>query len=587
MVSAKVDPNKVEELAAEFSRLSRTIEDGEVDINRSISALLREIYYQYSETYVRSSTSNASSLLGQIRKLASSIALRLKNKATVLDNAAEIYRKNEEDSSKTSKKSDVSSLFGKIGKTVGYFFKYAGKAATNVFSAILGFIFGKGKNSATEAAINLPLNISPLESYLTKNPKKKIEEVKILQQRLKDLGYDIKVDGYYGEETYKIVNLFKDTYGLINEGENKGVVDNQVWQYLFGGLSGELKYNPDEYSELVRIAQIRLKDLGYDVEATGYFDEKMLIAVNEYKEANKLGNTGDWEGVIGAQTWSVMFSAGAVAKIITPDIEEEIETLPPVNDNKVPDVVTGKAITEAPSNYTDNQKVQYYLTQMGFDIGGIDGIVGQYTQAAILVFQHSQGLPVTGKVDAATLAALEKCAKEGRTISDTSVYAPFSPKPTNLGDPGGASIQSCNRKEASSSDLISIGYYRVHKDAGLAWAYLITAARMDGIDEANGRRLLTIGSGFRSIEEQTILWEDALERYHTPEEARIWVAPPGTSEHQTGFAIDFTMRYTSSSSNVELLRDTPEYEWMVKNAHKYGFYNYQSEPWHWSYNPPR
>jgi type VI secretion system secreted protein VgrG len=149
------------------------------------------------------------------------------------------------------------------------------------------------------------------------------------------------VDGYYGEETYKIVNLFKDTYGLINEGENKGVVDNQVWQYLFGGLSGELKYNPDEYSELVRIAQIRLKDLGYDVEATGYFDEKMLIAVNEYKEANKLGNTGDWEGVIGAQTWSVMFSAGAVAKIITPDIEEEIETLPPVNDNKVPDEGTG------------------------------------------------------------------------------------------------------------------------------------------------------------------------------------------------------------------------------------------------------
>ena len=341
MLSMKVDPKKVEELSAEFSRLSRTLEDGEVDINKSISVLLREIYYQYSETYVRSSTSNASSLLGQIRKLASSIALRLKNKATVLDNAAEIYRKNEEDSSKTSKKSDVSSLFGKIGKTVGYFFKYAGKAATNVFSAILGFIFGKGKNSATEAAINLPLNISPLESYLTKNPKKKIEEVKILQQRLKDLGYDIKVDGYYGEETYKIVNLFKDTYGLINEGENKGVVDNQVWQYLFGGLSGELKYNPDEYSELVRIAQIRLKDLGYDVEATGYFDEKMLIAVNEYKEANKLGNTGDWEGVIGAQTWSVMFSAGAVAKIITPDIEEEIETLPPVNDNKVPDEGTG------------------------------------------------------------------------------------------------------------------------------------------------------------------------------------------------------------------------------------------------------
>ena len=109
MLSMKVDPKKVEELSAEFSRLSRTLEDGEVDINKSISALLREIYYQYSETYVRSSTSNASSLLGQIRKLASSIALRLKNKATVLDNAAEIYRKNEEDSSKKLQRNQESS----------------------------------------------------------------------------------------------------------------------------------------------------------------------------------------------------------------------------------------------------------------------------------------------------------------------------------------------------------------------------------------------------------------------------------------------------------------------------------------------
>ena len=132
------------------------------------------------------------------------------------------------------------------------------------------------------------------------------------------------MDGYYGEETYKIVNLFKDTYGLINEGENKGVVDNQVWQYLFGGLSGELKYNPDEYSELVRIAQIRLKDLGYDVEATGYFDEKMLIVVNEFKDTNKLGNTGAWEGVIGAQTWGVLFSSDAVKKVAK-KVEKEIK----------------------------------------------------------------------------------------------------------------------------------------------------------------------------------------------------------------------------------------------------------------------
>ncbi len=46
------------------------------------------------------------------------------------------------------------------------------------------------------------------------------------------------------------------------------------------------------------------------------------------------------------------------------------------------------------------------------------------------------------------------------------------------------------------------------------------------------RRLgLYLVSGFRSIAEQDRLWRDALRRYGTPERARRWVAPPGSSRH--------------------------------------------------------
>jgi peptidoglycan hydrolase-like protein with peptidoglycan-binding domain len=74
-----------------------------------------------------------------------------------------------------------------------------------------------------------------------------------------------------------------------------------------------LKLDPKKYSEQVRIAQIRLKEMGYKVEATGYFDDNTLKAVNQFKDKNGLGNTGEWEGVLGPQTWDMLFALGSMA----------------------------------------------------------------------------------------------------------------------------------------------------------------------------------------------------------------------------------------------------------------------------------
>lgn len=50
--------------------------------------------------------------------------------------------------------------------------------------------------------------------------------------------------------------------------------------------------------------------------------------------------------------------------------------------------------------------LQVRLTELGHDPGPADGIFGQKTAAAVRAFQAAQGLPVTGTVDADTVAAL-------------------------------------------------------------------------------------------------------------------------------------------------------------------------------------
>lgn len=56
------------------------------------------------------------------------------------------------------------------------------------------------------------------------------------------------------------------------------------------------------------------------------------------------------------------------------------------------------------------------------------------------------------------------------------------------------------------------------------------------IAASNGR--IWIVSGFRSYAHQYQLWVNALRKYGSPEAADNWVAPPGSSMHERGLAVD-------------------------------------------------
>lgn len=71
----------------------------------------------------------------------------------------------------------------------------------------------------------------------------------------------------------------------------------------------------------------------------------------------------------------------------------------------------------------------------------------------------------------------------------------------------------------------------------------------------------------------------------------ISVAPPGHSEHTTGYAIDFAVRPSPNCPDAETcMAATPAYRWLLANATRFGFEqsfpisNRQTvkwEPWHW------
>ena len=99
---------------------------------------------------------------------------------------------------------------------------------------------------------------------------------------------------------------------------------------------------------------------------------------------------------------------------------------------------------------------------------------------------------------------------------------------------------------------------------------------------APGEKYLRIVSAFRSQE-----YQDQL-RAKSPGSGRAALALH--SAHNTGQALDIYVGgdpVSTKDPNRLLQTQTPVYKWLVKNAKRFGFYNYFYEPWHWEYVPGR
>jgi zinc D-Ala-D-Ala carboxypeptidase len=146
--------------------------------------------------------------------------------------------------------------------------------------------------------------------------------------------------------------------------------------------------------------------------------------------------------------------------------------------------------------------------------------------------------------------------------------------------------------EASLSSLRVIarandGYeIRLKEPAAQAFLQMAAAARTNGIE------LVPI-SGFRTVDEQKKLFFDiSKQRNQTPAQRAMVSAPPGYSEHHTGYAIDIGDGSAPSSNLSPNFDKTAAFLWLERNAAQFGFelsfphnnpQGVSYEPWHWRF----
>lgn len=143
--------------------------------------------------------------------------------------------------------------------------------------------------------------------------------------------------------------------------------------------------------------------------------------------------------------------------------------------------------------------------------------------------------------------------------------------------------------EAPEDELVAIsadGRFRLREAAAASFTRMLDAARRDGIS-------LAMLSAFRSIaQQQQIFFEIKASRRQTPGERAEVSAPPGYSEHHTGYAIDLGDAGVPSTNLNESFETTRAFEWLDRNAVRFNFElsfprdNAQGiayEPWHWRF----
>lgn len=131
---------------------------------------------------------------------------------------------------------------------------------------------------------------------------------------------------------------------------------------------------------------------------------------------------------------------------------------------------------------------------------------------------------------------------------------------------------------------------KIHSRIAEPLAELFAAAEADGYN-------LMLSSAYRSIEEQQSLY-DRFVAARGQAEAERFVLTPGTSEHHTGLAVDFSDASSACSLDSDTcLLSLETGNWLAANAHHFGFIlrypegkqpitGIDHESWHFRYVGP-
>lgn len=257
----------------------------------------------------------------------------------------------------------------------------------------------------------------------------------MIQARLKELGYDVEPSGCFDFSTRNVVGLFQVANGL----QDTGVVEEQVWNILFYGPSGEPDlpagtHGPEKKRLYVEIdvskRTLKLVEEGkviarYPV-AVG--KSETPTPLGEWRVVQKCLNWGDgfgtrwlglnvpW-GIFGVHGTDNPGSIGSYAshgciRMFNRDVEKLYPQVPMGTTVRI--VENGRMFPAdlKPVKLKKNasgQRVVYIqsrLKELGIEFDRADGRFGNMTELAVKYFQVWHDLPPTGEIDEATYRAL-------------------------------------------------------------------------------------------------------------------------------------------------------------------------------------
>jgi hypothetical protein len=201
-----------------------------------------------------------------------------------------------------------------------------------------------------------------------------------------------------------------------------------------------------------------------------------------------------------------------------------------------------------------------------------DDVASEKFSLALARWQAKSGLKPSGVLDDETLYAMIKTWQEVR-LKDRSVAAPnqllIAPV-SDFYDPTRAEELRQVERQTYAAYKRMVAAAAADRSLGLA--------RTPRGELAPDEKFLKIISAFRSRE-----YQDKLRR-ESPNSGSAGLAV--NSPHFTGRALDLYVGgepVDTQDSNRALQVKTPVYQWLVRNAERFGFRPYCYEPWHWEY----
>jgi len=175
-------------------------------------------------------------------------------------------------------------------------------------------------------------------------------------------------------------------------------------------------------------------------------------------------------------------------------------------------------------------------------------------------------------------------------LNSTAIQSAQSPQPSTISSmPPVRLLGHYKYKEAPLDSLVPIvadGSIKLRQAAAVRFQEMMAAALDSNV-------VLEPLSGFRSrADQQYLFFHVKAERGQTPSERAGVSAPPGYSEHHTGYAIDIGDGNVPATNLSPDFENTAAFKWLTENAAHYSYelsfpknnpQGVSYEPWHWRF----